>query len=526
MTTAAFIIWPIVAVLLFRLLSPVAAISATIIGGYLLLPTRGGFNLPMVPEINKDTMPGLLALVLAATMLRNVPGERPGWLPRSPVILGLIAVLMLAKVGTFLTNQDVQVFGPTVLQALTAYDTVSRVMSVMMTLLPFVLARKYLATPEAQATFLKVFVIAALGYSLLALYEVRMSPQLNRMVYGYFPHAWLQHIRAGGFRPIVFLVHGLWVGIFFSCAVLAALTLTKAGPSADRGKMMLAMLWLLMTLFMAKTVGAFAVTLLLIPVLMFLPPRAQVLTAAVIGMMIVTYPALRGAGLVPIDTVLGWAESLSAERAQSLAFRLENEDALLVRAAERPLFGWGAWGRSFVFDEEGRNITIVDGFWILTIGYGGWVQYVGEFGLLTFATLILAIRRKSFDLAPATAGMAVLLTANLIDLIPNAGITALTWMMAGALAGRLELGRVTAAAGVSGLAADPVPDSGQRTGAAVPAGAPGRQPPAPVYARRFGADDLGRPERTDHQPEANPRRDAPRYARDPAQLRKTGQRRP
>lgn len=46
------------------------------------------------------------------------------------------------------------------------------------------------------------------------LYEVRLSPQLHRIFYGYFPHSFAQQVRGGGFRPVVFLQHGLWVAFF------------------------------------------------------------------------------------------------------------------------------------------------------------------------------------------------------------------------------------------------------------------------------------------------------------------------
>ena len=56
------------------------------------------------------------------------------------------------------------------------------------------------------------------------------------MVYGFFPHSWLQHVRGGGFRPIVFMNHGLVLGIFLSMAVVASAIMvrlsTRRGPHA------------------------------------------------------------------------------------------------------------------------------------------------------------------------------------------------------------------------------------------------------------------------------------------------------
>ena len=50
-------------------------------------------------------------------------------------------------------------------------------------------------------------------------------------------------------------------------------------------------------------------------------------------------------------------------RADSLLFRLVNEDMLAAKALQRPLFGWGGWGRNRVFDEEGRDLY--DHRWVL-----------------------------------------------------------------------------------------------------------------------------------------------------------------
>jgi len=476
MTTLAFFTFPLVALVLFRMFRLPVAIAATAIGGYLVLPTQGGWDIPGLQPIDKNSMPAIMALALAAIHGRNAPGVRPGWLPLSPMILSLFALLLVGRVGTFLTNGDPQIFGSTVLPSLTAYDTLARIQALLFMLVPFVLARKFLATPEAHRDLLVVIAVAGLLYSLPALYEVRMSPQLNNMIYGYFPHDWIQHIRRDGFRPVVFLNHGLVLGIFFACTVLAAASLSRAGAGDQRALWLAGLVWLVFTLYMAKSLGAFATALMLLPAVLLAPPRLQVLIAGTIGLLIVTYPMLRGAGLVPIEPIMNWAQSISPDRAGSLYVRLYNEENLLARANERPLFGWGGWGRSFIFDEEGRNISITDGFWAIIIGVGGWVQYVGEFGMLCFAPLVLALRRRSYDISMATAGLSLVLAVNLIDLIPNSGISVITWLMAGALAGRLELSRATLAADGAPATAETDPQPARPVGPALARSAAGAGP--------------------------------------------------
>jgi hypothetical protein len=223
------------------------------------------------------------------------------------------------------------------------------------------------------------------------------------------------------------------------------------------------------------------ITLLVIPALLLLPYRVQILGAAAVAAVITIYPTVRAAGLVPTDWIAEQVRGFSEQRAGSLQYRFDNEDILLAKAKERPLFGWGGWGRQRVYNEQGRDISTTDGEWIITFSRGGWVRYVGEFGILSFAIFTLAMRWRRFTLDPATAALSLILVANMIDLIPNATSTPLTLLMAGALAGRLELAR-------DSLPASAVPEAGggvrraEAAGSGRPRGHPGTRP-APTFSR-------------------------------------------
>ena len=454
MPTFALLIWPLVAIAAFRVASVPVAILVTVIGGYLFLPPGFGFDFPVLPSYDKVNMPALVALVLAAMALsaRRPPAVRPGWLPTDWVGRVLIMLLFVSAIATPLTNMDSPV-GPTgPLRPLGAYDAGAGVLRVLMWLLPFFVARKFLSGPGDARVILVGFAVFGLIYSLLALYEVRMSPQLNRMVYGYFPHSWVQHLRGGGFRPLVFLNHGLWLGIFFCMATLAAFGCWRSDSSRTRARWLIAGVWLVMTLVLARSLGALMIFAVLLPLVLFARPKMQLLVAAVVGVMIVTYPALRGGGLVPIEAVSTFAERINPDRAASFRFRLQSEDLILARANEIPLFGWGIFGRSVVQDEFGGNISVNDGYWTIAIGQGGWARYATEFGLLAGAIVLLAWRTRKSQVDPATAALALVMTANLVDLIPNATLTPMTWLLAGALWGRLEAIREADAS------SDPVPD--------------------------------------------------------------------
>lgn len=473
--------FPVVVVVLFWKLPVPKALVASIFGGYLFLPSGVAVDLPVLPALDKTLIPSLAAVIMCLVMTRKPAPLRPapvaaappprraaaGWTP--PPAVGqlaepveaapasqrttrgrtlfrlLFAVLFLVPILTVLQNPEPIIAGPRFIPGLKLYDIGSLMMQLGVTFVPFWLAQRYLARPEDQVMLLYAFVLTGLGYSLLCLYEVRMSPQINRMLYGFYPHDFLQHIRNGGYRPMVFLRHGLWVGIYLAMTVLAAATLFLWSKRNGREGLSvfgwaIAAIWLLIVLLMSKTLGAFSLTLLFLPVLLMAGVPGQLLFAMIVAGVTLFYPLLRGAGLIPVDTVYAVSQSISQDRADSLKFRLDNEDALLERAAEKPLSGWGSWGRNLTYNKyDGNQITTPDGAWIIVIGAFGWVGYLSHFGILTAPLFLLGMARRRLGISVESSGLALVLAINLLDLIPNATLTPLTYMVAGALAGRYAL---------------------------------------------------------------------------------------
>lgn len=435
----ALIAWPLVSIAFFKTLRLPLAIMLTILGGFLFLPENTALAPPGLPDLDKASLPALTALVLALVFAdKTAPDGAPsGLVPRRPGILFLLSALCVGAVLTALSNSDALVYGSTVLPGMQIYDAVSVIADTFIMALPLFLARRFLADPDAQRLLLQVLCIAALGYSLLVLFEVRMSPQLNQWVYGFFPHSWLQHVRAGGFRPVVFLQHGLVVGIFLCMATLATVALVRIG-AGRRMPFLLAAIWLLATLVLSRNLGALLIAAALLPVIFFLGVRGQLLAAAIISGMFLIYPAARSSQILPFGHMVQLAEDIDPDRAGSFVFRLENEERLLAKASQRPLFGWGGWGRPRVYNTAGDDISVTDGSWIITIGASGWVGYLAQYGLLTLPVFLLLLRRRLNRVGMETSALAVILAANLMDLVPNASNTPLTWLLAGALWGRLE----------------------------------------------------------------------------------------
>jgi hypothetical protein len=220
--------------------------------------------------------------------------------------------------------------------------------------------------------------------------------------------------------------------------LLAAVTIARADPSRRAVGWWVCVIYLLVVLVLSKSVASLLYGFAFAPVIAFLSVRVQLHVAMVLAVLALAYPALKVADLVPEERMLAAAERIDPERANSLQFRLDNENVLLERAMERPLFGWGSWGRNQVYNSAGEIVTTTDGRWIITIGVYGWLGFLAEFGLLALPILLIWRRTSGVikgSIPPILGGVALILAINLLDMLPNATITPLTWLFAGALLG-------------------------------------------------------------------------------------------
>ncbi|HOZ33574.1 MAG TPA: hypothetical protein PLM52_11895 [Tabrizicola sp.] len=486
--------WPLVATVMFRVLPLQKALIWTLIGGFLFLPSATQIKLPMLPALDKSLIPAVSALVLCVIMSSRVDPfrDRAGRTGRT-FIIGLLGLLVATPLLTTLQNPEAIPIGPTFLPGLRIYDAFSMISSIVVAVIPFYIGLRYLNTQDGHRLLLQAFAVGALVYSLPVLFEVRMSPQLHTWIYGFFPHDFVQHIRAGGYRPVVFLNHGLMVGNFFCLAILSALTLWREGLREGRpaSGWFYAAVWLIFALVASKNLGALGISAVLSMFVVFTGKRIQTSFAMVVALVVLLYPMLRGAGHIPVDAVHELATSVDEERAASLKFRLDNEDALLAHANEKPVFGWGNWGRNQLYDDvTGEMISVTDGSWIILIGMYGWIGYIAHFGLLTLPVFFYYLRGKEFGPSLITPGLMLVLSAALIDLIPNAGLVNYVWLMAGGLAGYVlwpsagTVGKAKAGLPQATGAATVDPAQGLATWVMASAEGAGRKPRSARHGRR------------------------------------------
>ncbi len=432
------LLWPVVAIYLYSRLSLGQATLWTILGGYLLLPVGTEIKFQMVPAFNKESIPNLAALIGCALYARRLPKFFRGF--------GLSEVLILAiLIGPFITsmlNSDTIRIGQTVLPGVGAYDAGSATIAEFIFILPFFLGRQFLSSAENTADVLRGMVIVGLVYSLPILFEVRMSPQLHVWIYGYSPSAFITAMRNGGFRPVVFLTNALVVSFFAMTTTVAATALwrtqTRIGRLAPGG----ITAYLSFIVVMCKTMSALVYGALLVPLVRWASPRLQLRVACVLIIIALAYPMLRVADLIPTTSILEAARAVDTERATSLQVRFDQEDQLLAHAWERPWFGWGRYGRNRVYHGyNGRDTSITDGYWIITIGIFGLVGFGAQFGLLGLGVFRAAMALKLAKDKRETvylAALALIVAINVFDLLPNASISPWTWLLLGALLGRAE----------------------------------------------------------------------------------------
>jgi len=439
--------WPAVALLLFARLPPSAATLCVVFGGELLLPEMLSFDLKGVPPLDRTSISCLSAL-LGCLLLHShrLRGTTPG-----TGIEVLVLVLMGGAFLTALANGDLVAVGGVIVPGMTLYDGLSFAASIAITVwIPFFLGRALFRRPEDLRLLFVLIAAAMLAYSPLVLFELRMSPQLHRVVYGFHQHEFIQTFRGGGWRPMVFTTHGLTLAQFVLFAAAAAVVLWRSrsrifGLPSGSVAAYLSLLLLALKSLAAALYGAFV-----LPAIVLLRPAWQLRLAALLALGVFVYPLLRGSDQFPTRALLDVASQFSAERRLSLEFRFQNEDLLLDHARERVWLGWGTFGRHRVRDPlTGVDTSVTDGYWIIALGSQGVLGLLATFGLLLgpIAMANAAIRRwRSPRDRLFVAVLASCVAISAANLLPNADFSPFVLMLAGALAGVSEGARARSVA--------------------------------------------------------------------------------
>ena len=334
-------------------------------------------------------------------------------------------------------------FFSSIANGLGAYDGLSETLATTARYgFPYLVGRTYFTRFSALRDLAEAIFFAGLLYAPFCLYEAKMSPQLHQMVYGFRTFGFTQVVRLGGFRPVVFMEHGLMTGMWMSAGLLCGLWLILFKCIRPRllGYPISAWLGLqtVATLF-CRSSGALILFVIGSGIL-FVSTRLRLKVTLLILLSVpLLYVGTRATGAWDGKNLVAKIEKASADRAQSLDFRFVNEDILVVKALEHPVVGWGGWGRSRVYDEEGKDITITDGLWIILFGTKGFVG-LGGFTLAMLLPCVLFMWRtwgKPWTL-PHLAPVALLCTLvglSMVDNLLNAMYNPLFVIVAGGVGG-------------------------------------------------------------------------------------------
>jgi len=419
--------WPLISVLLFKRYKCSEAVVMNVVVGFLVMPVGVSVDLPFIPPLDKESIIAITTFLGAKATYQG----KLSLLPTNSVARILLILLLAIPLINVITNTEPTFNGQKWIQSLSFYDGISAVLDRYISLLPFIVGIQTLKTDDEKLFLFKTIVLGAIFYSALILFEIRMSPQLHNWIYGFFPHSFAQQVRFGGFRAVVFLGHGLTVSMFLFISIASALILSVRNEIIIGFKASYIVLYLLLVLFMSKSVAPIIYSVLFIVIIKFLFSRTALITNTLMA-LVITYPLMSIFNIFPHDYLVEVAGMLSPDRAQSLSFRFFNEAILLEHALEKPLLGWGGWGRNLFYN------STIDGTWIIVIGVAGLLGFIGFYGLPLVSVLKAS---KAFKLCSTKASQTLIAAHGLLvafimlDQLPNSSMKGYIWLLIGSLLG-------------------------------------------------------------------------------------------
>lgn len=435
LSAAALLIWPLLCMALFIWFPRHRAAILCFLLAVLYLPSATGVVIVGMPALTRKTMAGL-GIVIAAFVLNRKPWAE-GRSDR--VAKGALALILLSDVLRVVANRDAIVYPNRLIPPLEYHAIVTFMIEDALLLgVPFFLGLAIGGSLERCKELIEVWLKVGLVYMILALIEVRFSPQVHRWVYGYFQHTFLQMMRGDGFRPLVFMEHGLELALFTAACLLLALLAGRLGYRIWGVRASILALVFLVVLVLTKSYAAIFYGAIGLLLLFWAPVRVRASVAKWIAIIVLSLPLTRLLGWVPTGDLVAFVEDLDADRARSLWFRFWNEDSILDKVIQRPWTGWGGFDRIHAYDQWGTKTSTIDGSWVLEFASGGVPRFLGIFGLLTWPILkAQSVARKLPDGPPRQflSGLCVVTALVVLDLVPNSFFNYLAPLLAGTLLG-------------------------------------------------------------------------------------------
>lgn len=419
----ALFAWVPIAAGLFALLPARHAMIAAFVGGWLFLPAAS-HPIQGLPDLTRTTA------ICLGVVLGMLAFDRSRWKSLRPRWVDLPMITWcLSPFWSALSND------------LGAYEGLSASFDRAVHWgAPYFLGRMYFGDLVGLSELAVGLVLGGLAYVPFCIYEIWDGPHLHAAVYGYHQQTLHQAYRFGGWRPAVFMQHGLMVAFWMAATTVVAFWLWLVGGlrllRGWRGGGVVVVLfgttlaarsvnaWILLAVGIAAlgVVYRFRVAIPLVVLVLVLP----LYVTARVGM------GWTGTALVPIVS-----QTFDARRARSVSYRFDIERRGIEKTMQRPLLGWGRGGRAFVYDRHQRKFLPLDSLWMLTLGRSGFLGLVTLLFVLVVPVTVFVwhyppIRWVDPEVAPATA-LAMVLVLYAIDNCLNAMVNPLYMLAAGGL---------------------------------------------------------------------------------------------
>ncbi|NQE37322.1 O-antigen ligase domain-containing protein [Microcoleus asticus] len=400
------------------------AVIISFVAAWLFLP-QASYPIPLLPPYTKISAAcyGILLGTLVYDTAR-ITTFKPGWLDVPMVICCLCPIV------SQVTNGGSPI-SPTLNQIVTWG-------------LPYFLGRLYVGSLDGLRQLAIGMVAGGLAYIPFTLIEGVKGPILHQMIYGVNAFEdWGQARRLGGWRPVVFMQHGLMVGVWMMTAALIAVWLWQTGVIKKFMGRNIKILAIILTIafLLCRSTGAYSLFAMALLVLFSAKWFRTSLPLLFIIGYIVFYLYVAASGQFSSKDVMDFITPIfGEERAASLKFRFDMEEILGEKARQNFLFGWGDSGGNRVYDQSGKDISVTDSLWIIAFGVNGAVGLVSLFSSLLLPVIVFCVFKypartwSNPKVAPA-AVLGVALTMYVFDCVLNAMTNPIFAMIAGGISG-------------------------------------------------------------------------------------------
>ncbi len=350
-----------VSLLIYRTFPPRKAFLWVIFGGFLFLPVTASIEVPIFTDYSKPSAPAYVALLGTLIFHHHLLFSfRPKWFD-IPMVVWLVWQ-----------------FPPSVANGHGLYDGLYQSLHFLVVwVVTYFLARCYFTRPEHLREVVVAVVASGLIYVPLCLFELKMSPCLHLWIYGRYPSPFFDMVRLGGYRPVVFLQHGLMLGFFMCAAAFLSGWLWWFRREAKLQKIgRVSIGWaaglLIPMALLTRSSGALMIFSFLFGLVLLSGGGKWKWVLVVAVVMAPAYMAARltemtnGRFMIDITNAL-----ISSEhgREGSLIARLAQEDHEIILIRQKPITGWSNWcpGQDQLWLLLARNTGLPTiGAWLLT----------------------------------------------------------------------------------------------------------------------------------------------------------------